>query len=177
MHAGARTPPPSSRRSPATIATPFDIIAAATVVIAGRVARFPTGAITHRRDRRASPRSRELEGTSIATWSSPAPGRPASPPPWRWRRGFRPSGSSASTRRAFPRDKPCGGGLTGHAHAALARLGLEVRVPRVPCGRGRLAYRRPRARCGAGAAGRHRPPVRVRRRSRGAGARARDRDR
>ena len=41
----------------------------------------------------------------------------------------------------FPRDKPCGGGLTGHAHAALARLGLEVRVPRVPCGRGRLAYR------------------------------------
>ena len=40
----------------------------------------------------------------------------------------------------FPRDKPCGGGLTGHAHAALARLGLEVRVPRVPCGRGRLVY-------------------------------------
>ena len=31
--------------------------------------------------------------------------------------------------------------MTGHAHAALARLGLEVRVPRVPCGRGRLAYR------------------------------------
>jgi flavin-dependent dehydrogenase len=42
----------------------------------------------------------------------------------------------------FPRDKPCGGGLTGHAHAALARLGLEVRVPRVPCGQGRIAYRR-----------------------------------
>lgn len=42
----------------------------------------------------------------------------------------------------FPRDKPCGGGLTGHAHAALARLGLEVRVPRVACGRGRIAYRR-----------------------------------
>jgi menaquinone-9 beta-reductase len=42
----------------------------------------------------------------------------------------------------FPRDKPCGGGLTGHAHAALARLGLEVRVPRVACGRGRLVYRR-----------------------------------
>jgi flavin-dependent dehydrogenase len=41
----------------------------------------------------------------------------------------------------FPRDKPCGGGLTGHAHAALARLGLEVRVPRVPCRRGRIAYR------------------------------------
>jgi flavin-dependent dehydrogenase len=42
----------------------------------------------------------------------------------------------------FPRDKPCGGGLTGHAHAALARLGLEVRVPRVPCRQGRIAYRR-----------------------------------
>ena len=42
----------------------------------------------------------------------------------------------------FPRDKPCGGGLTGHAHAALARLGLELRVPRVDCGRGRLVYRR-----------------------------------
>ncbi|HVV53479.1 MAG TPA: FAD-dependent monooxygenase [Polyangia bacterium] len=41
----------------------------------------------------------------------------------------------------FPRDKPCGGGLTGHAHAALARLGLEVRVPRVACGRGRIVYR------------------------------------
>jgi len=41
----------------------------------------------------------------------------------------------------FPRDKPCGGGLTGHAHAAMARLGLEVRVPRVACGRGRLVYR------------------------------------
>jgi menaquinone-9 beta-reductase len=42
----------------------------------------------------------------------------------------------------FPRDKPCGGGLTGHAHAALARLDLAVRVPRVACGRGRIVYRR-----------------------------------
>jgi 2-polyprenyl-6-methoxyphenol hydroxylase-like FAD-dependent oxidoreductase len=41
----------------------------------------------------------------------------------------------------FPRDKPCGGGLTGHAHAALARLDLAVRVPRVACGRGRIVYR------------------------------------
>ncbi|HVY38727.1 MAG TPA: NAD(P)/FAD-dependent oxidoreductase [Polyangia bacterium] len=41
----------------------------------------------------------------------------------------------------FPRDKPCGGGLTGHAHAALAALGLQVRVPRVPCGTGRIVYR------------------------------------
>ena len=40
----------------------------------------------------------------------------------------------------FPRDKPCGGGLTGHAHAAMAALGLRVRVPRVPCGEGRIVY-------------------------------------
>jgi flavin-dependent dehydrogenase len=40
----------------------------------------------------------------------------------------------------FPRDKPCGGGLTGHARAALATLGLEVRVPHVPCVEGRLVY-------------------------------------
>ena len=45
-------------------------------------------------------------------------------------------------KASFPRDKPCGGGLTGHAHAALARLGLTVRVPRVPCGNGRIVYRR-----------------------------------
>jgi geranylgeranyl reductase family protein len=42
----------------------------------------------------------------------------------------------------FPRDKPCGGGLTGHAHAALAALGLEVRVPHVPCREGRIVYGR-----------------------------------
>jgi menaquinone-9 beta-reductase len=41
----------------------------------------------------------------------------------------------------FPRDKPCGGGLTGHAHAALAALGLAIRVPRVACGEGRIVYR------------------------------------
>ena len=40
----------------------------------------------------------------------------------------------------FPRDKPCGGGLTGHAHAAMAALGLGVRVPRVACGQGRIVY-------------------------------------
>ena len=45
-------------------------------------------------------------------------------------------------KATFPRDKPCGGGLTGHAHAALARLGLAVRVARVPCARGRIVYRR-----------------------------------
>jgi flavin-dependent dehydrogenase len=42
----------------------------------------------------------------------------------------------------FPRDKPCGGGLTGHARAALAALGLQVRVPHVPCHEGRIVYGR-----------------------------------
>jgi flavin-dependent dehydrogenase len=42
----------------------------------------------------------------------------------------------------FPREKPCGGGLTGHARAALAHLGLEVRVPHVPCHEGRILYGR-----------------------------------
>ncbi|HEX2659070.1 MAG TPA: FAD-dependent monooxygenase, partial [Polyangia bacterium] len=40
----------------------------------------------------------------------------------------------------FPREKPCGGGLTGHAHHALTALGLTVRVPSVPCGAGRIVY-------------------------------------
>jgi flavin-dependent dehydrogenase len=40
----------------------------------------------------------------------------------------------------FPRDKPCGGGLTGHARAALDALGLRVRVPHVPCTEGRIVY-------------------------------------
>src|SRR5437762_1354238 len=29
-------------------------------------------------------------------------------------------------RAAFPREKPCGGGLTGHAEEAMAALGLEL---------------------------------------------------
>ncbi|HEY5091433.1 MAG TPA: FAD-dependent monooxygenase, partial [Polyangia bacterium] len=44
-------------------------------------------------------------------------------------------------KASFPRDKPCGGGLTGHAHAGLAALGLTIRVPRVACGEGRIVYR------------------------------------
>jgi flavin-dependent dehydrogenase len=40
----------------------------------------------------------------------------------------------------FPREKPCGGGLTGHAHGALATLGLTLRVPHVACRTGRIAY-------------------------------------
>ncbi|MBK7539341.1 MAG: FAD-dependent monooxygenase, partial [Myxococcales bacterium] len=34
-------------------------------------------------------------------------------------------------RYAFPRDKPCGGGLTGHADEAFAQLDLALRVPHV----------------------------------------------
>ncbi len=40
----------------------------------------------------------------------------------------------------FPREKPCGGGLTGHARAALESLQLAVRVPAVPCRSGRIVY-------------------------------------
>ena len=43
-------------------------------------------------------------------------------------------------RARFPRAKPCGGGLTGHAHQALRQLGLAVRVPSVACRTGRLVY-------------------------------------
>ena len=64
-----------------------------------------------------------------------------------------PSPSRSPTRRSatrilcldkarFPRAKPCGGGLTGHAQTALERLGLTVRVPRVACAKGRLVYGR-----------------------------------
>jgi flavin-dependent dehydrogenase len=42
----------------------------------------------------------------------------------------------------FPRDKPCGGGLTGHARKAMEALGLGVRVPHVPCSEGRIVYGR-----------------------------------
>jgi flavin-dependent dehydrogenase len=44
-------------------------------------------------------------------------------------------------RARFPREKPCGGGLTGHAHRALGELGLEVRIPFVSCRTGRIIYR------------------------------------
>jgi flavin-dependent dehydrogenase len=42
----------------------------------------------------------------------------------------------------FPRPKPCGGGLTGHALLGLAELGLSLRSPSVPCTSGRLVYGR-----------------------------------
>ena len=40
----------------------------------------------------------------------------------------------------FPREKPCGGGLTGRARLALDELGLKVRVPAVSCETGRIVY-------------------------------------
>ncbi len=41
-------------------------------------------------------------------------------------------------RYAFPRDKPCGGGLTGHCDEALAALDLVLDVPRVPSATARV---------------------------------------
>ena len=43
-------------------------------------------------------------------------------------------------RATFPRDKPCGGGLTGHAAEAMAALGLELDVPVVDAPRGIVRY-------------------------------------
>jgi flavin-dependent dehydrogenase len=44
----------------------------------------------------------------------------------------------------FPRAKPCGGGLTGHALTALEALGLALRVPSVPAQEGEVVYGRVR---------------------------------
>jgi geranylgeranyl reductase family protein len=43
-------------------------------------------------------------------------------------------------RSGFPRAKPCGGGLTGHALSALDALGLRLRVPSVPAGQGEVIF-------------------------------------
>jgi len=43
-------------------------------------------------------------------------------------------------RAAFPREKPCGGGLTGHAEEAMAALGLELTVPSVPSPRAEVRF-------------------------------------
>jgi geranylgeranyl reductase family protein len=43
-------------------------------------------------------------------------------------------------RARFPRDKPCGGGLTGHADEAMARLGLELTVPSLPSPRAEVRF-------------------------------------
>ena len=56
------------------------------------------------------------------------------------RRGLSPSRLLVLDRARFPRAKPCGGGLTGHAGAAMAELGLALRVPSIPCGEGEVVY-------------------------------------
>lgn len=43
-------------------------------------------------------------------------------------------------RATFPRDKPCGGGLTGHAAEAMAALGLELAVPSIDAPRGVVTF-------------------------------------
>jgi flavin-dependent dehydrogenase len=43
-------------------------------------------------------------------------------------------------RARFPRQKPCGGGLTGHADQAMAALGLELTVPHLPAPRARVTF-------------------------------------
>ena len=43
-------------------------------------------------------------------------------------------------RAKFPREKPCGGGLTGHAEEAMAALGLELAVPSVPSPRAEVRF-------------------------------------
>jgi geranylgeranyl reductase family protein len=45
-------------------------------------------------------------------------------------------------RYEFPRDKPCGGGLTGHATEAFAELGLALRVAHVPAPHARVRFGR-----------------------------------
>jgi len=58
------------------------------------------------------------------------------------REGVPPERILCLDRARFPRPKPCGGGLTGHADAALEALGLALRVPSVACPEGLLVYRR-----------------------------------
>lgn len=43
-------------------------------------------------------------------------------------------------RYSFPREKPCGGGLTGHADEALAALDLVLDVPHVPAPEARVRF-------------------------------------
>jgi geranylgeranyl reductase family protein len=43
-------------------------------------------------------------------------------------------------RARFPRDKPCGGGLTGRAADALDELGLRLAVPHAPSGVARVRF-------------------------------------
>ncbi len=43
-------------------------------------------------------------------------------------------------RFRFPREKPCGGALTGHAEPVMAALELDLRVPSWPCPEARVRF-------------------------------------
>jgi menaquinone-9 beta-reductase len=43
-------------------------------------------------------------------------------------------------RSRFPREKPCGGALTGHAEPIMAALDLSLRVPSWPCPEARVRF-------------------------------------
>jgi flavin-dependent dehydrogenase len=57
-------------------------------------------------------------------------------------RGIAPARVLVLDRARFPRAKPCGGGLTGHALRALAELGLRLDAPRVSSPRARVVCAR-----------------------------------
>lgn len=52
----------------------------------------------------------------------------------------RASGVLVLDRYRFPRDKPCGGALTGHAEGVMAELGLELRVASWSCEDARVRF-------------------------------------
>lgn len=56
------------------------------------------------------------------------------------RAGLPPERLLCLDRARFPREKPCGGGLTGHAADAMEALGLSLRVPAVACADGHVVY-------------------------------------
>src|SRR3954469_10564597 len=58
------------------------------------------------------------------------------------RQGVDPERVLCLDRARFPRAKPCGGGLTGHAGQGLEALGLALRVPSVASHAGALIYGR-----------------------------------
>ena len=162
--------------------TPFNFIARTTVVVDSG-SRRPQREGRRHRDRsgvgQAEPCSRRRSAVCDVA-RSPAPGRPGWPPRWRWRpaRPGWPARIVCLDRARFPRAKPCGGGLTGHARAALRRAGAGgARPARRLRGRARLIYGGGERRRRAGAAGRHRPargastPIWWRRRAR-AGSRS-----
>lgn len=56
------------------------------------------------------------------------------------RAGVAPARILVVDKARFPREKPCGGGLTGHCADAMAALGLEVSVPAIASGSARVRF-------------------------------------